>query len=100
MSHAMRDPAAILAALQRGDYARAELAAAALVPGKEPQLYQFRIQMESYERARRESDWYRALRALADARLAAINAGVAELEEVANRRLQETVRSYEGRRTS
>lgn len=84
--------------LERGDYARVEVAAAAMVPGKEAQLHQFRVQMESYERARGEADWYRALRALTDARLAAISAGLVPLEEMANRRLKETIRLYEGRR--
>lgn len=89
----------IMTALARGDYARAEVAAAAFAPGKEAQLHQFRIQMESYERARIEADWYKALRALADARMAAIGSGIPTLEEVVTDRLRETIRLYEGRRS-
>lgn len=81
-----------------GDYNKAVSLAATLVPGMELQLEQYRLQMETYDDARTTEDWRRALRALADARLAALAAGVPELEQVASDRLYDLVRLHEVRR--
>lgn len=78
-----------------GDYSRAVAVAAPLVPGMEPQLEQYRLQMRAYDEAHALQDWRKALRALADARLAARAAGVPALEQVASDRLYELVRSHE-----
>jgi hypothetical protein len=85
-------------AVEQGDYVRAVNLAAALAPGTEPQLDQFRIQMEVYDRARAAADYRKALRALADARMAAIAAGFPELEAVITDRLYEVVKLHGGRR--
>lgn len=77
-----------------GDYDSAVAIANSLVPGMELQLQQYRWQMETYEEARCRNDWRRALRALADARLAAVVSGVPALEEVASDRLYDLVRTY------
>ncbi|MGE5673419.1 MAG: hypothetical protein ACM3XM_05980 [Mycobacterium leprae] len=90
----------LVAAALEGNYQRVTELAAALAPGAEPQLEQFRIQMEEYEAAVQQSDWRRALRALADARLAAIGAGIPDLEAIATQRLYSVVKQYEGRRES
>ncbi len=82
---------------QAGDYNQAVAIASALAPGMEPQLEQYRLQMQAYERANAERDWRRALRALADAWMAALAAGVPELEKVANERLYALVKDHEVR---
>lgn len=79
-------------AAERGDYARAAVVAQQLAPGMEAQLGQFRNQMEVYEATRAQADWRRALRALADARIAAIAAGLPELESVVTDRLYDVVK--------
>lgn len=86
------------AAAAQGDYERVAAIAASLAPGMEAQVEQFRIQMQLYTQARAGQDWRRALRALADARLAAIHAGLPDLESIATEGLYHIVRSYEGRR--
>jgi hypothetical protein len=79
-------------AAEQGDYAKAAQVAAALAPGMEAQLRQFFIQMEIYQEAKGTSDWRKALRALADARIAAISAGLPELESVVTERLYDVVK--------
>lgn len=86
------------AAVEQGEYARGVDIAAKLAPGLEPQLEQYRLMMETYDLAVSAADWRRALRALADARLAAIQAGLPELETVATNRLYEVVKAHELRR--
>jgi hypothetical protein len=88
----------IRAAAEAGDYGRAVEVAAKLWPDVAPQLEQYRLQMELYELCREKSEWRRALRALADARIAAIAAGLPELEVVATNRLYDVVKSHELRR--
>lgn len=85
---------AVRAAAERGDYGRAVETAAKLVPGMEPQLGQYQYQMERYEQYKAAADWRHALRALADARTAAVAAGLPELETVASNRLYEVVKLY------
>lgn len=82
-------------AAQAGDYTRAADLAAIVAPGMEMQLEQFRLRMQDYEEACVEENWRRALRALADARLAALAAGVVDLEQVANERLYDLVKKHE-----
>jgi hypothetical protein len=88
----------VRAAAEAGDYARAVSIAEKLAPGSEPQLVQYRLMMEKYDQAVAGDDWRRALRALADARLAAIAAEMPELETVATNRLYEVVKAHELRR--
>lgn len=88
----------IRAAAEIGEYARAVEIAVKLWPDMIHQLEQYRLQMELYELSRAKLDWRRALRSLADARLAAIAAGIVELEIVATNRLYDVVKSYELRR--
>jgi hypothetical protein len=88
----------VQAAAEAGDYARAVTIAAELVPDMEAQLGQYQIQMDLYEQARQTGHWRLALRALADARMAAIAAGLPELEGVATDRLYDVVKSHELRR--
>ncbi len=82
----------VRAAAERGDYALAESLALSLAPGKETELTRFRERMEVYEQARESQDWRRALRALADARDAAVAAGLPELEGVVTHRLFDIVK--------
>jgi len=89
---------AVQAMAERGDYRGAVAAALAIVPCAEAQLRQYEIMMELYEEARVGGSWRRALRALADARMAAIAAELPELETVATARLYEVVRLHELRR--
>ncbi|MFZ5828008.1 MAG: hypothetical protein ACOY94_27195 [Bacillota bacterium] len=86
-------------AAEAGDYTRAAALAAIVAPGMEMQLEQYRLRMQDYERASAEGDWRKALRALADARLAALAAGVFGLEQVANERLYDLVKQGEVRRS-
>lgn len=88
----------IRAAAEQGEYGRAVEIATKMWPEMAHQLEQYRLQMENYELARDKHDWRRALRALADARIAAIAAGMVELEIVATNRLYEVVKSNELRR--
>ncbi|HWI64939.1 MAG TPA: hypothetical protein VNT75_24180 [Symbiobacteriaceae bacterium] len=88
----------IRAAAESGEYGRAVEIAIRLWPDMAHQLEQYRLQMELYETSRAGHDWRRALRALADARLAAIAAGLVELEIVATNRLYDVVKSNELRR--
>ncbi|HYF92103.1 MAG TPA: hypothetical protein VD969_07635 [Symbiobacteriaceae bacterium] len=88
----------IRAAAEKGEYGRAVEIAARMWPEVALQLEQYRLQMEIYELCREKCDWRRALRALADARIAAVAAGVVELEMVATNRLYEVVKSNEARR--
>jgi hypothetical protein len=85
-------------AMEQGDYALAVTLAAELAPGMDSQLGQFKIQMELYRQARSDADWRRALRAIADARIAAISAGLPELESIASHHLYQIVREHEGKR--
>jgi DNA polymerase/3'-5' exonuclease PolX len=64
----------------------------------EVQLRQYWLQMELFEKFRAEGDWRRALRAIADARIAAVAAGKTDLEAAASERLLEVVRLYQGGR--
>ena len=98
MQQAVTTAETMRAAVAQGDYAGAVDAAAALAPEMAPQLVQFRFMMERYAEARQASDWRRALRALADARMAAIAAGLPELETLATNLLYDVVKQYEGRR--
>lgn len=82
-------------AARSGDYTRAVAIAATMVTNMELQLERFRIQMERYDEACGAGDWRRAVRSLADARLAALAAGVPELEQVATERLYALVRKHE-----
>jgi hypothetical protein len=88
----------IRAAAEQGDYVGAVEMAMKLWPEMVHQLQQYRLMMEQYEASRGKLDWRRALRALADARLAAIAAGLVELEVVATNRLYDVVKSHELRR--
>lgn len=88
----------VRAAAEEGDYARAVAMAALLVPGMEAQLGQYRLQMELYEQAVKNGNWRQAIRALADARIAAVQAGLPELEVVATDRLYDVVKAHELRR--
>ncbi|MDF2628602.1 MAG: hypothetical protein K0R39_2433 [Symbiobacteriaceae bacterium] len=88
----------IRAAAEQGDYVGAVEMATKLLPDMVHQLQQYRLMMEQYETSRGKLDWRRALRALADARLAAIAAGLVELEIVATNRLYDIVKSHELRR--
>lgn len=98
MQQATTSTDALRAAAVQGDYAGVISAAAALAPEAEPQLVQFRIMMERYEEARQAADWRRALRAVADARMAAIAAGLPELETLTTNLLYDVVKQYEGRK--
>lgn len=84
----------IRAAAERGEYARAAVMASILAPGMEGVLGRFQTEMEAYERAKISANWHRALRALADARAAALASGVIELEAVVTRRLFDVVRLH------
>ncbi|HEY3365513.1 MAG TPA: hypothetical protein VGK74_10710 [Symbiobacteriaceae bacterium] len=86
------------AAAAQGDFDKVAAIANALVPGMEAQVEQFRIQMGLYAQAKEANDWRRSLRALADARLAAIAAGLTDLESMATEGLYNIVKLYEGRR--
>jgi hypothetical protein len=88
----------IRAAAEQGDYVGAVEMATKLWPEMVHQLQQYRLMMEQYEASRGKLDWRQALRALADARLAAIAAGLVELEVVATNRLYDVVKSHELRR--
>lgn len=88
----------VQAAAEAGDYERAVVLSAQLVEGMEAQLGQYRLRMEGYEQARAAGNWRLALRTLADARIAAIQAGLPELEGVATNRLYDVVKSHELRR--
>jgi hypothetical protein len=88
----------VRAAAEQGDYLRAVTIAARMAPGMEPQLTQYRFMMEAYEQALAAGDRRKALRALADARLAAIAAELPELETVATNRLYAVVKAHELRR--
>lgn len=86
-------------AAESGDYALAVSLAVRVVPGMEPELKKFQKQMEAYEEARGHANWHRALRSLADARAAAISAGLPELESVVTHRLFDIVKQqHEGRK--
>lgn len=74
--------AELKAAVGRGDYASVVRSAAVLAPGKERELDQFRTEMEFSQRAIHSAQWRSALRALAQARMAAVAAGVPELERI------------------
>lgn len=86
------------AAAERGDYALAAKQAAELMPDMIPQIEQYRIRMELYEEAVEAENWRQAIRALADARMAAIAADLPELEVVAQARLFQVVKHFQGRR--
>lgn len=86
-------------AAEGGDYSLAVTLAAKVVPGMEPELRKFKAEMEAYEEAKGRANWHRALRSLADARAAAISAGIPELESVVTHRLFDIVKQqHEGRK--
>ncbi|HEY8346061.1 MAG TPA: hypothetical protein VIL07_02150 [Symbiobacteriaceae bacterium] len=82
-------------AARRGDYAGAVRNAALLVPGKQRELDRFRMEMEQYERAVRTAQWRAALRALAAARMAAVAAGLPELEDISTDQMYRVIRLRE-----
>ncbi|HLN62402.1 MAG TPA: hypothetical protein VK464_12695 [Symbiobacteriaceae bacterium] len=98
MQDANMEARMVRAAAEAGDYERAVTIAGHLVPEMAAQLGQYQVQMALYEQARAEGNWRLAIRALADARLAAIAAGLPELEGVATDRLYTVVKAHELRR--
>lgn len=98
MQDAKMDSRMVRAAAEAGDYERAVTIANRLVPDMEAQLAQYQVQMSLYEQAMAAGNWRLAIRALADARLAAIQAGLPELEGVATDRLYAVVKAHELRR--
>lgn len=95
MSETTTARAELKAAAGRGDYAEAVRSAAVLAPGKERELEQFRSQMELCERALRAAEWRRALRALAEARTAAVAAGLPDLESISTARMYAVIKLRE-----
>ncbi len=98
MQDANMEARMVRAAAEAGDYERAVTIAGHLVPEMEAQLTQYQVQMALYEQAMGAGNWRLAIRALADARLAAIQAGLPELEGVATDRLYAVVKAHELRR--
>lgn len=84
------------AAAARGDYARVVNLATSMSPKSRPEAVKFQAHMDIYEQARRQGDWRRTMRALADARDAAIAAGFPQLESVVSHRLVEVVNLQRG----
>jgi len=87
--------AELKAAAGRGDYALAVRSAAILAPGKEQELNQFRAEMEFSQRAIRSAQWRSALRALAQARMAAVAVGLPELENISTDQMYRVIKLRE-----
>lgn len=87
--------AELKAAVGRGDYAVAVRSAAVLAPGKEQELDQFRAEMEFSQRAIRSAQWRIALRALAQARMAAVAVGLPELESISTDQMYRVIKLRE-----
>lgn len=96
---AVKSAREVRTAAERGDYALAEELANSMVTGASEELAKYRERMERYEQAKAVGDFRRALRALADARAAAIASGLPELESVVTHLLFDVVRlQQEGRK--
>lgn len=87
--------AKLKAAVGRGDYALAVRSAAVLAPGKEQELNQFRAEMEFSQHAIRSAQWRSALRALAQARMAAVAVGLPELENLSTDQMYRVIKLRE-----